>query len=96
MIQGNYYKNNTYDELKTVVLGSYYTPDYFKFITVPSIREPLMRIADEINQDLLAFENLLIQQGSKVIPERVTSQGILYLFKKGRCYPPPLLFRRNS
>ena len=67
MIQGSYYKNNTYDELKTVVLGSYYTPDYFKFITSPSIREPLMRIADEINQDLLAFENLLIQQGSKVI-----------------------------
>jgi hypothetical protein len=33
-----------------------------------------------------------IEQGSKVIPERVTSQAIFIFFlKKGRCYPPPVI-----
>ena len=30
---GQYYKNNTHDPLNAVVLGSYYTADYFRFIT---------------------------------------------------------------
>ena len=67
MSQGIYYKNNTHDELRAVVLGNYYTPEYFRFITNASIREPLMRIADEINEDLAAFERILIQHGSQVV-----------------------------
>jgi hypothetical protein len=67
MSQGIYYRNNTYDELRAVVLGNYYTPEYFRFITNASIREPLMRIAEEINQDLEAFERILIQHGSQVL-----------------------------
>ena len=55
MTPGQYCKNNTYDELRAVVLGNYYTSDYFRFIDQASIREPLMRIAYEINEDLDAF-----------------------------------------
>ena len=67
MSQGIYHRNNTHDELRAVVLGNYYTPEYFRFITAASIREPLMRIADEINQDLDTFEKILTQHGSRVI-----------------------------
>ncbi len=54
-----YKKNNTYGELKSTVIGSYYYPDYFKYIKNSSVREPLMKIAEEINQDLDQFENFL-------------------------------------
>ena len=71
MSQGIYNRNNTYDELRAVVLGNYYTPEYFRFITDRRIREPLMRIADEINQDLTAFEHILKQHGSQVLRPRL-------------------------
>lgn len=67
MSTGTYHRQNTYDELKTVVLGSYYTSDYFRFITNANIREPLMRIADEINEDLETFETILRKHGAKVL-----------------------------
>jgi len=67
MSQGIYYRNNTHDELQAVVLGNYYTPDYFRFITNAKIREPLMRITEEVNQDLTAFEKILTEHGSQVI-----------------------------
>jgi hypothetical protein len=67
MSPGIYCKNNTYDELQAVVLGNYYTPDYFRFITDANIREPLMRIAHEVNEDLATFEKILIEHGSRVI-----------------------------
>jgi hypothetical protein len=67
MISGSYCRNNTYDELKVTVLGSYYSSDYFRFITNDSIRDPLMRIADEINEDLDTFEKVLRQHGTRVI-----------------------------
>lgn len=67
MSQGTYSRRNTYDKLQAVVLGNYYTPDYFRFISNANIREPLMRIAEEINQDLDAFELILTQHGTQVV-----------------------------
>jgi len=61
-----YKKFNTYNTLRAVMLGSYFYPDYFSKIINPKIREPLMRMADEINQDLEKIESVL-KQNSLVI-----------------------------
>jgi N-dimethylarginine dimethylaminohydrolase len=53
--------------LKAVVLGNYYTSDYFRFITNAGIREPLMRIADEVNEDLEIFCCFLKGEGVEVV-----------------------------
>lgn len=74
MIQSVYHKKNTYDELKVVVLGNYYTPDYFDFITLPDIADPLKRIAEEINQDLESYKKFLESQGCQVIQPKLPSK----------------------
>jgi hypothetical protein len=67
MTGGVYHKQNPYDELRTVVVGNYYTPDYFDFITLPAVSDPLKRIAEEVNQDLDYFCEFLRSQGCRVI-----------------------------
>ena len=51
-MNNRYHKYTPYEKLKTVVLGSFYTADYFEFIDTPSIRNPLQQIATEVNEDL--------------------------------------------
>jgi hypothetical protein len=92
-----YKKNNTYGELKSVVLGSYYYPDYFKYIKNSAVREPLMKIAEEINQDLDQFENFLKTKNVKVI--RPTLPGVDqfngYIETHQQLPTPPLQPRNN-
>lgn len=92
MSLGTYHRQNTYDELKAVVLGSYYTADYFRFITTTSIREPLMRIADEINQDLEDFETVLKQHGAQVLRPKLPTvdQFIEHHDSTGEFLMPPI------
>lgn len=62
-----YRKFNTHGTLRAVMLGTYYYPEYFSKIKNVQTRDPLMRIADEINQDLDSFANLLTSSGCQVI-----------------------------
>jgi hypothetical protein len=62
-----YQKFNTYGKLRTVMLGSFFYPEYFSKIKNSKIREPLMRIAQEINEDLDYFSNVLTNFGVTVI-----------------------------
>lgn len=62
-----YQKFNSWGKLNSVVLGSYFYPEFFSKITNAKVREPLMRMAEEINQDLEGFEKVLRQSGASVI-----------------------------
>jgi hypothetical protein len=62
-----YRKYNTYGRLRTVMLGSYFYPEYFSKIKDAKIREPLMRVAQETNEDLDHFSNVLKEFGANVI-----------------------------
>lgn len=92
-----YQKNNTYGEIKSVVLGSYYYPEYFKYIKNSSVREPLMKIAEEINQDLDQFENFLKTKNVNVVrptlpdPDQFNS----YIETHQKLPNPPLQPRNN-
>lgn len=49
-------------------------PEAFSGIKNPRIRDPLMRVADEINQDLEYFQKVLQQEGCNVVrPEQPSS-----------------------
>jgi hypothetical protein len=63
----SYRKYNTYGRLKTIMLGSYFYPEYFSKINNANVREPLMRMAQEINEDLDQFGNILKEFGATVI-----------------------------
>jgi hypothetical protein len=49
------------------MLGTFFYPEYFSKITNSNVREPLMRMSEEINQDLDAFEKVLKEYGAQVI-----------------------------
>jgi hypothetical protein len=76
MTRGLYHKQNPYDELRTVVVGNYYTPDYFDFIDLPAVADPLKRIAEEINQDLEYFCNFLRSQGCQIIRPQLPDKSL--------------------
>lgn len=76
MIHGFYHKQNTYDDLKVVVVGNYYTPDYFDFIALPAVADPLKQIAQEINEDLDNFKKFLRSQGCHVIQPKLPSRAL--------------------
>jgi hypothetical protein len=68
-----YCKNNEYSQLRSVVLGQYYTADYFQEIDVAEIRNPLQQIANEIQEDLEYFKSFLESNGIKVIQPELPS-----------------------
>jgi hypothetical protein len=62
-----YHKYTPYEKLRTVVLGSFYTADYFDFIDNPLIRNPLQQIAIEVNEDLDYYAHVLETHGCNVL-----------------------------
>lgn len=62
-----YRKYTTHGRLRSVMLGTFFYPEFFSKISNSKVREPLMRMAEEINQDLDAFEKVLKEYGSRVI-----------------------------
>jgi hypothetical protein len=87
----SYQKFNTYGKLKTVMLGSYFYPDFFASIKNAKVREPLMRIAQEINEDLEVFEQTLKEYGCTVLRSKAPSGQ----FDVDNVYNPPLQVRNS-
>jgi hypothetical protein len=86
-----YQKTNTFDTLRSVVLGTYFMPEYFRSIKNDRVREPLMRMAQEINEDLYAFESILKLAGCQVLrAEQPTGE-----FDVDNPYVSPLHVRNN-
>jgi hypothetical protein len=79
------------------MLGSYYTSDYFRFIKDPLVRDPLMQIADEINEDLDYFEQVLKNHGSQVLrPELISVDQFVEFYHQHQSFPVPPLQPRNN
>lgn len=58
---------NKWGKLKTVVLGTTYSYEFFRDITDNKVRSDLQKIADETAEDLLVFEKVLKDFGCKVL-----------------------------
>jgi hypothetical protein len=87
----SYKKFNTYGKLKSVMLGTYFYPEFFSTITDPKIRTPLQRIAHEINEDLEKFQSVLKDFGCDVLrAEQVTDT-----FNVDNVYRAPLEVRNT-
>lgn len=86
-----YQKFNTYGKLKKIILGSFFEPEFFSKIADNRVRDPLMKIAEEINEDLGYFEKILKQFGSEVIRPKIKKS---YL-DIDNPYLPPLQVRNN-
>jgi len=56
-----------WDKLKTVVLGTFYDADFFSSVKNDTIRSGLSKIAEETNEDLANFEQVLKDFGCHVI-----------------------------
>ena len=56
-----------WDKLKTVVLGTFYDADFFSSVKNDTIRSGLSKIAEETNEDLVNFEQVLKDFGCHVI-----------------------------
>lgn len=87
----SYKRNNTWGTLRSVMLGSYFYPEFFSKITNPKVREPLMRMAEEINQDLDVFQSILKAHGAQVIK---AAQPTGY-FDESNPYAPTLHVRNT-
>jgi hypothetical protein len=84
-----YQKLNTYKTLRSVGLGTWFFPEFFSSIKNPKVREPLMRIAHEINEDLEFFNSVLKDFGCNVIrAEQPTGK-----FDVDNPFKPPLQVR---
>jgi hypothetical protein len=70
---GIYHKYNIAGRLRTTVLGSFFGPEYFEFINDVDIRDPLQKVAAEINQDLNFFQQILESHGSVVLKPHLMS-----------------------
>ena len=86
-----YQKFNTFGKLRSVMLGSYFYPEFFSSIKDAAVREPLMRMAGEINQDLETFERILKDFGCEVLRAE-QPQG---LFDLDDVYLPALQVRNT-
>ena len=73
------------------MLGSYFYPEFFSSIDDAAVREPLMRMAHEINEDLEVFNRVLIDFGCEVHRAK-QPQG---LFNLDDVYLPPLQVRNT-
>jgi hypothetical protein len=87
-----YQKNNEHDTLKSIVLGQFYTADYFQEIDAAEIRNPLQQIANEIREDLDHFEYFLKSNGITVIRPDLPSYEEFWQYHAdtGRFLRPPL------
>ena len=86
-----YQKFNTFGKLRSVMLGSYFYPEFFSSIKDAAVREPLMRMAGEINEDLETFDRILKDFGCEVIRAE-QPQG---LFDLDDVYLPALQVRNT-
>jgi len=86
-----YQKFNTYGKLKKIILGSFFEAEFFSKIADSRVKDPLMKIAEEINEDLDYFEKILKQFGSEVIRPKIKKS---YL-DIDNPYLPPLQVRNN-
>jgi hypothetical protein len=68
-----YHKDTPYEKLKTVMLGNFYTADYFSFIDNPLIRNTLQQIATEINEDLDYYAQVLKSHGCHILRPNLIS-----------------------
>jgi arginine deiminase len=90
-------KNNSWNQLRTVMLGSYPGSEHFRHIESAQIREPLMRIADEINHDLDHFQTMLQSHGCEVLrPPVMPVEDFRHLTEVNQRLPEPPLQVRNS
>ena len=87
----SYQKYNHHGKLRKIILGSFFEPKFFSKIADSRVREPLMKIAEEINEDLNYFENVLKQFGSEVVRPKIKNN---YL-DINNAYLPPLQVRNN-
>lgn len=87
----SYKKFNTFGKLRSVMLGSYFYPEFFSSIKDAAVREPLMRMAGEINEDLAAFECVLKNFGCEVL----RAEQPLGQFDVDNVYLPPLQVRNT-
>ena len=87
----SYKKFNTFGKLRSVMLGSYFYPEFFSSIKDAAVREPLMRMAGEINEDLEAFDRVLKNFGCEVI----RAEQPLGQFDVNNVYLPPLQVRNT-
>ena len=87
----SYQKFNTFGKLRSVMLGSYFYPEFFSSIKDAEVREPLMRMAKEINEDLEVFERVLKDFGCKVL----RAKQPLGQFDVDNVYLPPLQVRNT-
>jgi hypothetical protein len=93
---GIYHKFNISGKLRTIVLGSFYTPAHFNFIKDVTIRDPLQRVAFEINQDLDCFQQILESYDITVLrPEIMSVKNFKDFFDSTGYFPSPPLQPRN-
>jgi len=58
---------NKWDPLQNVMLGTCYTSEFFRDIVSVKVRDALCQIADETEEDLAAFHDILVDFGVDVI-----------------------------
>ena len=92
-----YHKFNIAGKLRTVVLGSFFSSAHFEFIEDAVIRLPLQRVADEINQDLDYFQQVMESHGITVLrPSLMSVQAFRDFFESNNYFPAPPLQPRNN
>lgn len=84
-----YQKFNTYGRLRSVVIGSYFLPEYFDSIKNPKIKDPLKKMSEEIHEDLNNFEDILKSNNIKV----TRAPDPTGRFDLDEIYKPPLQVR---
>jgi hypothetical protein len=93
---GIYHKYNISGRLRTVVLGSFFSPAHFEFISDAGVRDPLQKIAAEINQDLDNFQQVLESHGAVVLkPNLMSVEEFKDFFASHGHFPKPPLQPRN-
>lgn len=94
---GIYHKYNIAGKLRTVVLGSFFGPEYFEFIETDTVRRPLQTIAVEINQDLDYFQQVLESHDITVLrPSLMPVAEFTEFFQSNGYFSPPPLQPRNK
>lgn len=88
----HYHKFDTHSQLHKIVLGTYFPADYFDFIEDRTIRQSLMKIAKEINEDLTYFEQILKTHNVEVLRPSLPSKKEFaeYTRATGKFLSPPL------